>query len=223
MIKNILIIEDDSAIRELLNDFLLENGFSVKTADTGAKGIKIAEKAIPDLVILDLGLPDIDGESVCRSIKKIDDKISVIILTARNTTEDQVRGLNLGADDYLTKPFESDILLARIRARLRDSSENNEVIKIEDLVLNTKTLEVKRGEKQIILTPQEYKLLYFLMTHKNQVLSRDMIINRIWLSTADIETRVVDVYIGYLRKKIDSGSNKKLIHSTRGFGYSIKE
>ncbi len=223
MIKNILIIEDDSAIRELLNDFLLENGFSVKTAETGAKGIKIAEKALPDLVILDLGLPDIDGESVCRAIKKLDERISVIILTARNTTEDQVRGLNLGADDYLTKPFESDILLARIRARLRDSGENNEVIQIDDLVMNTKTMEVKRGKKQIILTPQEYKLLYFLMTHKNQVLSRDMIINRIWLSTADIETRVVDVYIGYLRKKIDSNANKKLIHSTRGFGYSIKE
>jgi len=147
----------------------------------------------------------------------------VIILTARDSTADVVQGLDIGADDYITKPFTAEELLARIRARLRQRGQNNHKLEIADLELDTKSLEVKRGSKLIKLTPQEFKLLEYLMSNQNQVLTREMILNRIWPSAPDVETRVVDVYIGYLRKKIDTGFENNLIHSVRGFGYVIKQ
>src|SRR3990172_1547263 len=161
------------------------------------------------------------GESVCRQIRRQFPDLPIIILTAKDTTEDVIKGLNLGADDYITKPFSGDELLARIKARLRDKTE--EELKVADLFLDNKTLEVKRHGKLIKLSPKEFKLLQYLMSNKGRVLSREMILNRIWLTSPDIETRVVDVYMGYLRKKIDVGSHRPLIHSMRGFGYVIKE
>ena len=145
------------------------------------------------------------------------------MLTARDTSRDQARGLNLGADDYMTKPFEPDILKARVNARLRSIDSNNEVLKVANLTLDPKTHEVKRGDREIELSPQEYKLLHYFMTNPNQVLTREMIIARIWESSPEIETRVVDVYVGYLRKKVDADESVKLLHSVRGFGYMLKE
>ncbi len=223
MIYSILIIEDDEGIRTYLKELLLDNGFNVLTAEDGITGLKIIKKSVPDLVLLDLGLPDMSGESVCQQIRKEFDDLRVIILTAKDTPHDIIQGLNLGADDYLTKPFVADILLARIHARLRRKTGDDSKLKIGDLELDTKTLEVRRGEKKIPLTPQELKLLQYMMQNKGRILTRDMILNRLWLSAVDIETRIVDVYIGYLRKKIDKGFDQKLIHSVRGFGYMIKE
>jgi DNA-binding response OmpR family regulator len=224
MIQTILIVEDDNDLREFLVDLLLDNGYSVKTAEDGVEALKQLKKSQPDLILLDLNLPNIKGETVCTEVKKDYPEIPVIILTAKTTTPEIVHGLSLGADDYIAKPFETDELLARIRARLRSPHHtSNDVLEVSDLKLNTQTIELNRGKKKIKLTPQEYKLLEYLMRNPGRVLTREAILNRIWPYSPDVETRVVDVYIGYLRKKIDSDFPKKLIHSVRGFGYTIRE
>lgn len=223
MANSILIVEDDTGIRKYLKELLLESGYSVQAAPDGVSAMKTVERTQPNLVLLDLGLPDISGETLCKDIKKNYPDIGIVILTARDSISDVVQGLDLGADDYITKPFTSEELLARLRARLRARGQTDSTLSISDLTLDTKTLEVQRGTSQIKLTPQEFKLLEYLMSNQNQVLTREMILNRIWPSAPDVETRVVDVYIGYLRKKIDSGFDKNLIHSVRGFGYVIKD
>jgi two-component system, OmpR family, response regulator len=223
MLKSLLIIEDDEGIREYLKTVFTENNYMVRAAATGAAGLETAEKYNPDLIILDLGLPDVSGESICTTIRKHHPSLPIIILTARDSTGDIVRGLNIGANDYVTKPFEIEELLARVRARLREQGNGQSKLKIADLELDSETMEVRRDSKLINLSPHEFKLLEFLMSSPGRVLSRDTILNRIWLYSPDIETRVVDVYIGYLRKKIDAAASKKLIHSVRGFGYVIKE
>lgn len=219
MVSSLLIVEDDNDLRSLLKETLLDNGFAVHAVTDGVTAIAEIKKTRPDLVILDLGLPKMTGESVCTEIKSLYPDLPVIILTAKNTTSDVVKGFNIGADDYVAKPFDMKILIARIKSQLNKNSTRNDEIKVADLILNTKTLEVARGNKKIHLTPQELKLLEYLMQNEGRVLTRDMILNRIWLFSSDVDTRVVDVYIGYLRKKIDSGFKTKLIHSKRGFGY----
>ena len=224
MIQTILIIEDDQDLREFLVDLLLDNGYSVKTAEDGVEGLRSLKKSQPDLILLDLNLPNVKGETVAVEVKRDYPDIPIIILTAKATTPEVVAGLNLGADDYVTKPFETDELLARIKARLRSSNHaGQDVLQVADLKLNTQTIELTRGGKVLKLTPQEYKLLEYLMRNPGRVLTREAILNRIWPYSPDVETRVVDVYIGYLRKKIDANHQKKLIHSVRGFGYTIKE
>ncbi|MBI4226374.1 response regulator transcription factor [Candidatus Roizmanbacteria bacterium] len=222
MLKKILVIEDDVEMQNYLKEYLKEHDFYVKTAGTATVALQLFSKSEPDLVVLDLGLPDMSGEFLCSELRKKNPQLPIIILTARDTPRDIVKGLNLGADDYVAKPFNADELLARIKARLRKNEGGGTYI-ITDLELNSETLEVKRGHKPIKLTPQEFRLLEYLMNNKGRVLSRDMILNRLWLSSSDVDTRVVDVYIGYLRKKIDKGFRKKLIHSIRGFGYTIKD
>lgn len=222
MLKKILLIEDDPEIQSFLKDFLKEHDFHIKSASTGTEALNLINKFEPDLVLLDLGLPDMSGEFVCTELRKKNPQLPIIMLTARDTPHDVIKGLNLGADDYIAKPFNSDELVARINARFR-KLEGGGVLKVADLELNRETLIVKRAEKNIKLTPQEFRLLEYLMNNKSRVLSRDMILNRLWLSSPDIETRVVDVYMGYLRKKIDKNNKKKLIQSVRGFGYTIKD
>ncbi len=223
MIPNILVIEDDKDIGQYLKDFLTENDYSVHVEEKGVAGLAYFKNHEPDLVLLDLGLPDMEGSSVCEEIKKTDSDTPVIILTARDSVPDKVKGLNIGADDYITKPFVAEELLARIKARLRAKVPGDSKIKIADLVLDPKKFQVKRGDKLISVTPQEFKLLEYLMTNEGMVLTREAILNRIWRYSPDVESRVVDVYVGYLRKKIDDSFDKKLIHSVRGFGYSISE
>lgn len=223
MTKNILVVEDDQGLQKYLKELLLDNGYSVQIASDGVQALNVINKLTPDLVILDLGLPNMSGEAVCMEIRKKYPDLRVIILTAKDGVEDIVAGLDLGADDYMTKPFIADELLARIKARLRYTNGGNDRLEVGNLVLDTKTLEVKRDDKLIQLTPQEFKLLQYLMSNKGRILTREMILNRVWLYSPDIETRVVDVYMGYLRKKIDNEFDKKLIHSVRGFGYMIKD
>ena len=223
MVKMILIIEDEMDLRKYLSSMLLDQGFSVVDAPDGVKGLNLIERRQPDLVVLDLGLPKVDGETVCKEIRKKYPDVPVIILTAKNETSDVVRGFNIGADDYITKPFKGEELLARIKARLRHLEQGGSVLKVGNLELNSKTFEVKRGTTRITLSHKEYELLQYLMINTGRVLTREMILQRIWLTADYIEPRVVDVYIGYLRKKIDGGFGKPLINTIRGFGYVIKE
>jgi two-component system, OmpR family, response regulator len=223
MVNKVLIVEDDPGLQKYLKELFVENEFSVQTASDGILALNSINKLPPDVVILDLGLPNMSGESVVTEVRKKTPDLPVIILTAKDAVSDIVSGLSLGADDYMTKPFVADELLARVKARLRRDGTVNTTLKIADLELDEKSYEVKRAGKLIQLTPQEFKLLEYLMHNKGRVLTREMILNRVWLYSQDIETRVVDVYMGYLRKKIDNGNPKKLLHSVRGFGYMIKD
>lgn len=218
----ILIVEDNQELSEFLRDLLIEQGYTAQVANDGVSALKKLEANQPDLVLLDLTLPDMSGESICRDIRKMYPETSIIMLTAKDEIESKVKGLQSGADDYITKPFITDELLARIAARLRRQTGEASVLKVEDLELNTQSIQVTRGGKIIDLTPQEFKLLEYLMSNQGIVLSRDMILSRVWQYSSEVDTRVVDVYIGYLRKKIDKGAKIKLIQSVRGFGYSIK-
>ena len=213
MLNNILIVEDDSGLQKYLKEFLIDNGFTANIAGDGVTALRMIKKSPPDIVVLDLGLPDMTGESVCLEIRKNNPDLPVIILTAKDTVADVVAGLNLGADDYVTKPFVADELLARISARLRNqNTAKDNKLKVDGLALDNKTFEVERDGKSIQLTPQEFKLLEYLMNNQGRILTREMILNRVWLYSPDIETRVVDVYMGYLRKKIDQDFEKKLLH-----------
>lgn len=223
MIPMVLIVENDRELLDFLKKFLLDNGFAVYTVSNGIAALDFIKRNAPQLVLLDLDLPKIKGETICKEIREFDKELPIILLTNKASTADLVRGLNLGADDYIIKPFVADELLARIKARLRKQQAEEEIIRIADLELNSQIMEVKRKEKLIQLTPQEFKLLHYLMANKGRILTREMILSRIWLYSSDVETRVVDVYIGYLRKKVDNGFSKKLLHSVRGFGYMVKE
>lgn len=222
MQTTILIVEDDEDIRKFLVETLRDLNYVTYQTDKGTHALEILEKIKPDLVILDLGLPDIDGESVCSKIKKMTPDLPVIILTASTDSSDLVNSFSKGADDYVKKPFNNEELIARIKAQLRKTKQHDPVIKVGDLSLNTKTLEVKRGTAQIELTQTEFSLLHYLMINANNVLSREQILSHVWAQDPDVETRVVDVYIGYLRKKIELDKKTKLIQSRRGFGYVIK-
>lgn len=222
MLKTILVVEDEKDIRESLKKSLKENNYVVEVAADGAEALAIVEEKTPDLVILDLGLPKISGESVLQEIKKNYPAMPIIILSAKSTSSDIITGFNLGADNYVPKPFVIEELLARIKARFNAMGEGRFKLEVADLELNNDTKEVKRGGKFISLTPKEFELLHYLMSNTGRVLSREAILNKVWLYSPDIESRVVDVYIGYLRRKIDYRQKKKLIHSIRGFGYSIK-
>jgi len=219
----ILVVDDDLGLQNYLKELLTENNYYVKLASDGAEALNILSNGLPDIVILDLNLPNISGESVCQEIRKKHKELPIVVLTGKNETTDVVNLLSLGADDYIAKPFVAEEFLARIKARLKNLEGDDSDLRISDLVLNRKTFEVSRGGKNIKLSPREFKLLEYMVLNKNQVLTREMILNRIWVFAPDIETRVVDVFISSLRKKIDSGFKKKLIQSSRGFGYSIKE
>ena len=218
----ILFVEDDKDFRDYVFDLLTKNGLVVQSVNKGTQAISKAEKQEPDLVLLDLTLPDMTGESVCTELKKMYPNIPIIMLTAKSSVSEKVEGFNLGADDYITKPFEPEELIARIKARLRQNKTHDTKLKIADLEMDTKKVLVTRSGKEITLTPHEFRLLEFLMNNQGVVLSREMILNRIWSYSYDVESRVVDVYMGYLRKKIDYDYKQKLIHSIRGFGYTIK-
>lgn len=222
MQQSILIVEDDEAILDFLIEFLKEEGYIVQGTPSGTEGIRAIEKNAPDLILLDLALPDIPGEEVLGIVKKNYPELPVVILTAKSKVEQVVKGLNLGADDYLSKPFSVEELLARIKARLRTGQNDTSQLIIEDLVVNTNTREAFRNSHKIDLTKTEFDLLVHLMLNANKVQTRDMLLNHIWGYTSDVESRVVDVYIGYLRQKVDSSFDRKFIHSIRGVGYILK-
>lgn len=223
MLATILLIDDDVDFQAYVEDLLQKNGYKVYGATKGSDALKMVDQIQPNLVILDLNLPDMSGEGICMELRKEYATLPIIMLTAKNSISEKIQGLTLGADDYVTKPFIPEEFLARIKARLRQTNPSQTKMKIADLELDNQKIEVTRAGKVVSLTPHEFKLLEYLLSNVGVVVSREMILNRVWSYSFDVESRVVDVYMGYLRKKIDSGHKQKLIHSVRGFGYTIRE
>ena len=219
----ILLVEDDQAITSSVELELECRNFSVGCAYDGHEALQQVAEFRPELIVLDIMLPKLDGVGALNRIRAGGNRVPVIMLTARDTTLDKVHSLNHGADDYLTKPFDIEELLARIQALLR-RVEGEEILKVGDLEVNTATREVRRGDREIGLTHREYELLEFMAKNPRRVLSRDLLLSRVWDQEFGIPTNVVDVYVGYLRKKVDAGEGEpRLIHTVRGAGYAIKE
>jgi DNA-binding response OmpR family regulator len=218
----ILLVEDDRSIAGFVEPELEHLGFHVRCAYDGVAGVEEAETFSPALIILDIMLPRLDGVGVLKRIRQGGSRIPVIMLTARDTTLDKVHSLDLGADDYLTKPFDIEELLARIRALLR-RAEGDEVLRVADLELNTSTREVRRADREIELTTREYDLLEFMARNQRRVLSREFLLSRVWDDDLALTTNLVDVYVSYLRKKVDAPGEKKLIRTVRGAGYALRE
>lgn len=220
----ILVIEDRREVLEVLQRTLSDNGYQVLTAADGDAGLQLALDGQPDLVILDIGLPKRNGLSVARELRSRAYTAPVLMLTARDTVNDKVQGFDAGADDYLSKPFDYDELLARVRALLRRSSLRDEatLMRVGDLAVNPITREVTRRERAIALTQKEYALLEYLVRHAGMPVTREQISEHVWKQDFDPTTNIVDVYINYLRKKIDQDEEKQLVHTVRGVGYMLK-
>ncbi len=223
MNERILIIEDDPAILKVLQRGLAYEGYTVDIATDGYAGLARASEHRPDLVILDWMLPGLDGLEVCRRLRA-GGRLPILMLTAKDAIQDRVQGLDAGADDYLVKPFSLEELLARIRALLRRAqTERVPVYHFADLTLNTATREVKRGERRLTLTTKEFDLLELFLRHPGQVLTREIIFDHIWGYDFGGESNVLEVYIRYLRQKLESGGEPRLIHTVRGVGYVLRE
>ena len=223
---NILIIEDERKIARFLKLELEYEGYEVEIAEDGVAGLEAYTGGSWDIVLLDVMLPRLNGMEVLRRIRLSGSAVPVILLTARDSLPDKVSGLDSGANDYITKPFAIEELLARIRACLRMTQmlkTDNELLTIADLSVNEKTRVVKRGATEIELTPREFDLLVYLMKHVNQVLHREQLLSQVWGFDYFGDTNVVDVYIRYLRKKLDYPFDTPLIHTVRGIGYVLKE
>ena len=219
----ILLIEDEKRIANFIERGLKENHYAVDTASDGEKGLFMSEVNIYDLIILDVMLPGKDGISVCQELRKKKIDAPILILTAKDTVRDKVLGLNSGADDYLTKPFAFEELLARIRVLLRrKEGVKTTILKVADLELNQLTHQVTRAGKKIDLTSKEYTLLEYLMVNTDHIVTRTMISEHVWNESFDSFTNIIDVYINYLRSNIDKGFGKELIHTIRGTGYVLK-
>ncbi|MCX5686958.1 MAG: response regulator transcription factor [Candidatus Omnitrophica bacterium] len=219
----ILVIEDEKKIADFIKRGLKEEGYAVDVAYDGAEGQFLAKTNSYDLILLDLMLPKVDGLTICKNLKREGIATPVIMLTAKDTVEDKVTGLDAGADDYITKPFVFEELLARVRAVLRKKSSKEATrLEVEDLALDLITHKVTRQEKEIVLTAKEYALLEYLMRNAGSIVTRTMISEHVWDIDFDTFTNVIDVYINYLRNKIDAGHVKKLIRTVRGRGYILK-
>jgi two-component system, OmpR family, response regulator MprA len=223
MKERILIIEDDEGIVRVLRRALTYEGYQVETALDGETGLAHAREWRPDLVILDLMLPGMDGLEVTQRIRT-EGNIPILMLTAKDTINDRVQGLDAGADDYMTKPFDLDELLARVRALLRRTQlERAPVLTFNDLTLDTSTRLATRKGRPIALTAKEYDLLELFMRHPRQVMTREMIFDRVWGYDFGGESNVLDVYIRYLRQKLENEGEIRLIHTVRGVGYVLRE
>lgn len=228
MKTHILVIEDETQIARVLKMELEFEGYQVTVEHNGKSGLETALNSDVDLILLDVMLPGVSGIEVLRRYRKDNKKTPVILLTARNTTFDKVAGLDHGANDYVTKPYEIEELLARIRACLRDFDKEESIVEqplltVEDLVINTDTREVTRNGQMIPFTPKEYDLLVYLVVNKNKVVTRDSIIMSVWGYEYEGEMNVIDVFIRQIRKKMDEGFSFQLINTVRGIGYTIKE
>jgi len=225
----ILVVEDEEKILRLLELELQYEGYEVGKAGDGLQAFQLFREREWDLILLDVMLPGISGIELLRRIRSQDEYTPVILLTAKSSVEDKVSGLDLGANDYMTKPFQIEELLARIRAALRvkpqktEEKELTDVLQLADLCVNEQTREVTRGENQIELTPREFDLLVYLLKNKLHVLNREQIIEAVWGYDYYGDTNVVDVYIRYIRKKIDLPDFEPLIHTVRGVGYVLRE
>ncbi len=220
----ILVAEDDRPVASFLKKGLEAEHYAVDVAPDGQEALYMAEEYDYDLLVLDLVLPGMDGFQILRKIRIQKQPMPVLVLTGRSRVEDRVKGLDLGADDYLIKPFAFRELSARVRALLRRGNRPPELnFQVEDLEMNRVDRTVRRGERKIDLTPKEFALLEYLMRNVGRAVSRAMIIEHVWNFSFDTMTNVVDVYINYLRKKVNEGSERRLIHTVRGVGYRIGE
>jgi two-component system, OmpR family, response regulator MprA len=219
----VLVIEDDAEITDALRRSLRHEGYQVRTAGDGVAALDAAAEFVPDLVVLDLGLPRLDGIEVCRQLRAGGD-VPILILTARTETDDRVTGLDSGADDYLVKPFERQEFLARIRALLRRRPPRGSAsLTVGDLRLNPDTREVHRGEREIELTNREFELLEYLMRNERLVISRERLLDEVWGYDPMAPTNTIDVFISNLRRKLEAGDEPRLLHTKRGAGYVLKE
>jgi DNA-binding response OmpR family regulator len=219
----VLVVEDDADIADVLRRSLRNEGYQVKTSADGVEALDVAAAFIPDLVVLDLGLPRLDGVEVCRRLRD-DGDVPILMLTARAELEDRVAGLDSGADDYLVKPFERQELLARIRALLRRRPPRGVAsLNVGDLTLNPDTREVRRGEREIELTNREFELLEYLMRNERLVVSRERLLDEVWGYDPMAATNTIDVFISNLRRKLEAGDEPRLLHTKRGAGYVLKE
>jgi DNA-binding response OmpR family regulator len=221
---HILVVEDEEALNTLLRKALQEQSYAVDSATDGLEALDWALLNPYDLIVLDINLPGMDGIQVCRELRRKKVATPILMLTARDSIQDRVIGLDSGADDYLTKPFAQEELLARVRSLLRrDSAVKDPVLRCADLELDTNSREVRRAGQSIRLTSKEYAVLAYLMRHPNRVLSRDMIAEHVWDYEFDGISNIVDVYIRYLRRKLDDQFEPKLIETIRGAGYRIRD
>ena len=219
----LLVVEDEKKVARFIKQGLEEEGYAVDAAPDGEKGLELALDRVHDLIILDIALPKMDGLQVLQRLRQQGVSIPVLLLTVRATIEDKVLGLDAGADDYLTKPFAFQELLARVRALMRRRAEAEPaLLRVADLVLDPARRIVSRGGERIELTAKEFSLLEYFMRNPGRVLSRTQLIEHVWNYDFDTMTNIVDVYVTYLRKKIDSGREPKLIHTVRGVGYVLK-
>jgi DNA-binding response OmpR family regulator len=221
---HVLIVEDEKKMAELLKKGLEEENHSVSLAHDGRDALEMAQALEYDAIVLDLMLPGIDGFEVARRLRKIGDKTPILVLTARDTVPDVVKGLDIGADDYMTKPFSFEEFLARLRAiSRRASAPRPTLLQVGDLVLNPASHEVKRGAEEISLSRTEFRLLEFLMRRAGRVVPRNTIVHAVWDTNEDVEENTLDAFISLLRNKVDRDRKVKLIQTVRGTGYSIRD
>jgi two-component system, OmpR family, copper resistance phosphate regulon response regulator CusR len=219
----VLVVEDETKVGSFIKRALEEESYAVDLCEDGVQGLDLALSGSYDIIVIDLMLPNLPGLEILRRIRKEKIHTPVLILTAQSKVDQKVKGLDAGADDYLTKPFAIDELLARVRVLLRrGTAEAPGILQVDDLILNPATREVTRDGQRIDLTVKEYALLEYFMRHAGRVLTRPMISEHVWDQDFDTFTNVIDVYVNYLRNKIDRGRSPKLIHTIRGSGYMLK-
>ncbi|AKG23439.1 response regulator transcription factor [Calothrix sp. 336/3] len=224
MTSHILLVEDEVKLARFVELELNYEGYQVTVVNDGLTGLTTARESHPDLVILDWMLPGLSGLEICRRLRSTGDQVPIILLTAKDEVSDRVAGLDAGADDYVVKPFSLEELLARVRAHLRRTQEVDlDILLFEDLKLNKRTREVHRGERLIELTAKEFDLLEYLLIHPRQVITRDRILEAVWGYDFMGDSNIIEVYIRYLRLKLEANGEKRLIQTVRGVGYVLKE
>jgi two-component system response regulator MprA len=222
----ILIVEDDPAVRNSLSRALRLEGYETELHEEGASAIRSLQMAAPDAILLDLQLPDVDGLEICRRVRATGDRTPILMVTARDAVDDRVAGLDAGADDYLVKPFDLAELFARLRALLRrrgPAEGEADVLRFDDLSLDLSTRDARRGDRLFTLTRVEFDLLELFLRHPRQVLTRELILDRVWGYNFDTGTNSLAVYVGYLRRKLEEGDEPRLLQTVRGVGYVLRE
>jgi DNA-binding response OmpR family regulator len=222
--SHILLVEDEVKLARFVELELTSEGYQVSVSHDGLSGLTMARESMPDLLILDWLLPGMTGVEICRRLRQTGNKAPVIFLTAKDEVSDRIEGLDAGADDYVVKPFSIEELLARVRAHLRRTQEPNaDLLQFDDLTLNRKTREVFRGQRAIELTAKEFDLLEYLITNPRQVLTRDQILEKVWGYDFMGDSNIIEVYIRYLRLKLEQTDEKRLIHTVRSVGYVLRD